>query len=903
MKTIKLTKTTGILFLFLFISSFVLSQELKSQQSSNTSEVLFYDDFEDEDNIDFSKWTTENLEGWHYWHIVAGGGHVMRFEKTDIAQNDWLITKQVVGNNIENILINFDHFYFAQGLKPKLYYTNHYNGLASESSWNEINYSLGENENEWYNSGDIIIENPGDTLYFAFQYNATPEEAIYFLFDNFKAQNYAPLVYDKVGESEHFEFYATSEQANYWDTISASVDDWFKELCSFWDRPQTDPLFLESEKVKIYLTDKNQIDEQIGITTPDWKYGGYKLPDEIYVAIPPGGDNDIYEDSFKLLVKNIFSQFVLKKRNNRDHGGYLTDYYSEAFGLYQSGYRPNRDSILHAINELGRLPMLSDIENVAGINNTYKKDLLVSYIESLVLSLSYQSLYHGHEEGWQAHLKYYYQAEEENRMGLKTSSTHFDIYSIARDTIYNKLMIQQLEELFIHYTSLFELNIHCRINIVIYPDIETATGLNGESYSIGSAQGGDLLNVLSPHTADNPMEAAAAGGLLAHEFWHVVHFHMRPYNGYSGGYFIMEGMADYMREGTIDMVRTVHDLWKVEELLYNYYNENSTEPTLEYIMNNPQVVEPYLFGQIFFNYLIPDVASYIEVKNFFLGRCDWLAINVAYEEIEKGYINYLKSLVNYAPPDTLVEIPFDEQFDNFFNGWSKPNFNNPDNWQINDGGFDGGNCARFYTHSDTSEPIESWLISPPLNAENMEQIKLSFDFARYGEGIELEVFYTNSFKGYTDSTNWTSANRITMPNDWGWSNSGEITISNPPDTVFIGLQKKSTGEQHLQLYIDNFKVNGNITNVPLNEHSKNDYRIYPNPITNTSIISFTNTKTENINLSIFDLQGRKICTVLDKNMSQGNHSIPLGKHIQTNGVYFCRLATTEGVSTLKLVVN
>lgn len=724
-------------------------------------------------------------------------------------------------------------------------------------------------------------------------------EALFLDDSETKAFNPTPT-FQLVGSSEHFEFYATSEQANYWDSISPYVDDWFKELCSYWDRPQTDPLFLEGEKVKIYLTDKNQLDEQIGITTPDWKYGRYILPDEIYVAIPPGGDNDIYEGSFKLVVKNIFSQLVLKKRNSRDHGGYLTDYYSEGFGLYYSGYRPSRDSIILAINNLGRLPLLSDIENTNGINNTYKKDLLVSYMEALVLSLSYQLLYHGNEEQWQNNLKYYYQKDEDERMGLMKSSENFDIYAIPRDTIYLDAMAQKLEELRIHYTSLFELNIYNRFNAVVYPDIETALGMNF-NYSMGSAKGGDLFNILSPHNAENPMEAAV-GGLIAHEFWHVIHYHMRPYNGFPGGYFIMEGMARYMPVGTID-IRYTYGHGKIEGLFYEYSQDYGREPNLDDIMGNPLTIDPYLFGQLFYNYLIPNVANYIEVKNFFLGRCDWSAFNKSYEEIDRGYIHYIKSLVNYAPPDSLTTIPFEEPFNDFFSGWTKPNFNNPDNWQIDDGGENGDNCTRFYTSSDKNEPIESWLISPPLNAENMEQINLSFDFARYGDRIELEIFITNSFDGYTDSSNWTSIKEITMPNDWSWSNSGEITISNPPDTLFIGLRKKSTGERHLQFYIDNFKVEGTPTNTEERNLSINDFKIYPNPITKESIISFTNSTSGKVNISILDLQGRKICTVLNKNMPQGNHSIPLGSQIQTNGVYFCRLATSEGISTIKLIVN
>ena len=38
--------------------------------NAQTLELPFFEDFEDEDGSEFYKWTTENLEGWHYWHIV-----------------------------------------------------------------------------------------------------------------------------------------------------------------------------------------------------------------------------------------------------------------------------------------------------------------------------------------------------------------------------------------------------------------------------------------------------------------------------------------------------------------------------------------------------------------------------------------------------------------------------------------------------------------------------------------------------------------------------------------------------------------------------------------------------------------------------------------------------------------
>ena len=142
-----------------------------------------------------------------------------------------------------------------------------------------------------------------------------------------------------------------------------------------------------------------------------------------------------------------------------------------------------------------------------------------------------------------------------------------------------------------------------------------------------------------------------------------------------------------------------------------------------------------------------------------------------------------------------------------------------------------------------------------------------------------------------------------MPTDWGLSNTGEITISNPPDTLFIGIRMKSTGELHQQLLIDNFNVTGNVTGISTTKASLNNLEIYPNPITNKSVISFQTKTSGKVNLSIFDIQGRKICTLIDEKINTGMHTVPISNSLLEDGVYFCKLQTSEGISTEKIIVN
>ena len=142
-----------------------------------------------------------------------------------------------------------------------------------------------------------------------------------------------------------------------------------------------------------------------------------------------------------------------------------------------------------------------------------------------------------------------------------------------------------------------------------------------------------------------------------------------------------------------------------------------------------------------------------------------------------------------------------------------------------------------------------------------------------------------------------------MPADWGWSNTGEITINNPSDTLYIGLRQKSTGEQHLQLYIDNFNVTGIKTGSKIISEAVQSLKVFPNPVTNTSVISFQTKTSGNVDLSIFDIQGKKINTVIHANLPAGNHRIPLENSMTESGIYIAKLITEQGVSSIRIIKN
>lgn len=883
-------------------SAAVGNNEFTTEAEIIFAQLPFVDDFEEQISNDatFTKWTTENLEGWHYWHIIPG--QHMRFENTDIAQNDWLITKQITGEKIENVSVSFNVLHSGNGVKPKLLYTNHYNGDAGQSSWTEIEYNLGDNENEWHNTGDIILENPGNTLYFAFHYEAEANQGIYLLLDNFRVHTYTPPpVFDLVGSSEHFEFYSNiAGETDYWEEIREGLESSFNKYVGIWNTEESADFINKTIKTKIYYTDKSNI-PLINEKTPETKSGFFDRGNKtIYLAPLNTPEKQEYYQDLEGLALNTFAGYAKKYQLFRDQDGNddLPNYFIEGFGLYEQGFRPRLDSIVNFRSKHSGDLNHEDLDAMNVFGGTSQKDIIVSYVEGqIVCSLDYfGTAPHGSFPPiWNNYLVYFYDTTDVVRIKKYASSENFDIYCSSRDTMFIDSFFVWLDRTRQFYIDSFQIEVNRKYNLVIYYDEKTGMDMTGYDNWNGGSGG---MNI-SPHNfglEDFPW-------LLAHEFGHVCNGIIYPEMPFG---FYHEGMANF--SGFIQYnADWANSRPRIENSLYQFYNRFGREPTLDEFIDNPYYgtdcdLDPYYYGLEFIRH-INELYGKLKIKEFFQKGMDFKVFSQTHNEIEADYIKRLKLYRNLYPKDTIVKIPFQESFVDFANGWTKPSYQNPDNWQIDDGGTNGINCARFYTNSDKNVPIESWLISPALDTKNMEHVHFSFDFARFGDGIELEVFYTDKFKGYTNSTNWTSLKSVVMPTDWGWSCTGEITISNPPDTLFIGLRKKSPGEQHMQLYIDNFKVEEKITSTEIEFLSDNNFSVYPNPITSQSIVTFQTKTRGKVNLSVFNIQGRKICTLLDENLNAGTHTIQFGNQIHTSGVFLCKLTTSEGFSTIKLVVK
>lgn len=77
---------------------------------------------------------------------------------------------------------------------------------------------------------------------------------------------------------------------------------------------------------------------------------------------------------------------------------------------------------------------------------------------------------------------------------------------------------------------------------------------------------------------------------------------------------------------------------------------------------------------------------------------------------------------------------------------------------------------------------------------------------------------------------------------------------------------------------------------------------YPNPFNPTTELSFVIGHVSFVNLRIFDMLGREVATVVNKEMEPGGYTVQWDASNQRSGIYFYRLTAGKFSDTKKMLV-
>jgi len=80
------------------------------------------------------------------------------------------------------------------------------------------------------------------------------------------------------------------------------------------------------------------------------------------------------------------------------------------------------------------------------------------------------------------------------------------------------------------------------------------------------------------------------------------------------------------------------------------------------------------------------------------------------------------------------------------------------------------------------------------------------------------------------------------------------------------------------------------------------YEPFPNPFNPTTVIRFSVAATHASLLQVFDITGRLVETLIDKDLNQGEYTIQWNASSLSSGVYFVRLTSSMKTQTRKVLL-
>jgi hypothetical protein len=82
----------------------------------------------------------------------------------------------------------------------------------------------------------------------------------------------------------------------------------------------------------------------------------------------------------------------------------------------------------------------------------------------------------------------------------------------------------------------------------------------------------------------------------------------------------------------------------------------------------------------------------------------------------------------------------------------------------------------------------------------------------------------------------------------------------------------------------------------------NNINFEPNPIDSYAYISYSNIKSSNVAIDIYDISSKKVDNIYNGNLDSGKHTIPWHPNNLPDGVYFCRVLTKDNSIFSKLII-
>jgi hypothetical protein len=141
------------------------------------------------------------------------------------------------------------------------------------------------------------------------------------------------------------------------------------------------------------------------------------------------------------------------------------------------------------------------------------------------------------------------------------------------------------------------------------------------------------------------------------------------------------------------------------------------------------------------------------------------------------------------------------------------------------------------------------------------------------------------FKSTDNGITWNLIDSTLIPTSMTIDNNGYLFVATNNQGLFQYLQKTTAVDKSVNLIPQQFLLEQN----------------YPNPFNPSTVISYQIPKASHVLLKIYDVLGREISTLINKEQVPGNYKVEIKGQI-SSGIYFYRLTTGDFSQTKKMMM-
>lgn len=252
-------------------------------------------------------------------------------------------------------------------------------------------------------------------------------------------------------------------------------------------------------------------------------------------------------------------------------------------------------------------------------------------------------------------------------------------------------------------------------------------------------------------------------------------------------------------------------------------------------------------------------------------------------------------------------------------GWKLNNFGNPLNgWQVNNTvGFTGNSSMymRNFTNNLARVFSRDGFQSPEFDLSKLAAPFVEFQYAfaqrSSSNNDSLLLIISNDF-GMTEPRIFgkfgedlatapiTNTEFIPTSNQW---KKVSINLSAYRSYTHARFRFEFVNRRGNNVYIDDFKLTNWAAGLEDQTKQQIDFKLFPNPMTATSTLSFEVKQSGWVSIKLFDLAGKEISTLANEFFTTGKQELTLSSSLLKPGMYFVRFESADAAFSHKLLVN